>query len=80
MKPGIEFGGKGLFAEAFVQPFIEVAQGSCVKVVRSPEMRARLASQGWQAVGSSPEGLALRMRQDVAALGRIIREQGIRAP
>ena len=49
------------------------------EIVRSPEMRARLAAQGWQAVGSSPEGLALRMRQDVATLGRIIREQGIRA-
>ncbi|TQL83416.1 tripartite tricarboxylate transporter substrate binding protein [Delftia sp. HK171] len=49
------------------------------EIVRSPEMRARLAAQGWQAVGSSPEGLALRIRQDVTALGRIIREQGIHA-
>ncbi|BDE71389.1 hypothetical protein HQS1_25130 [Delftia lacustris] len=32
MKPGIKFGGKGLFAEAFVQPVIEIAQGSCVKI------------------------------------------------
>ncbi len=48
-------------------------------VVRMPEMRARLAAQGWQAVGSAPEGLAHRIRQDVDALGRIIRDQGIRA-
>src|SRR5260221_14519895 len=49
------------------------------EIARSPEMRARLAAQGWQAVGSSPEGLSLRIRQDVTALGRIIREQGIHA-
>ncbi|MDR0226102.1 MAG: tripartite tricarboxylate transporter substrate binding protein [Burkholderiaceae bacterium] len=48
-------------------------------IVRSPEMRARLSAQGWQAVGSSPEGLSLRIRQDVDSLGRIIRDQGIRA-
>ena len=49
------------------------------EIARSPEVRTKLFQQGWQAVGSSPEGLALRMRQDVATLGRIIREQGIRA-
>ncbi|WP_370681424.1 Bug family tripartite tricarboxylate transporter substrate binding protein [Comamonas sp. GB3 AK4-5] len=48
-------------------------------IVRTPEMRAKLALQGWQVVGSSPEGLANRIQQDVQALGSIIREQGIRA-
>ncbi|WP_027014795.1 Bug family tripartite tricarboxylate transporter substrate binding protein [Comamonas composti] len=49
------------------------------EVVRTPEMRERLAIQGWQVVGSSPEGLSIRIQQDVKALGSIIREQGIRA-
>ncbi|WP_280189831.1 Bug family tripartite tricarboxylate transporter substrate binding protein [Delftia sp. PS-11] len=49
------------------------------EIVRTPEMRARLSAQGWQAIGSAPEGLANRIRQDVDALGRIIRDQGIRA-
>ena len=48
-------------------------------IVRTPEMRAKLAVQGWQVVGSSPEGLSNRIQQDVKALGTIIREQGIRA-
>ncbi|MGE8317402.1 MAG: Bug family tripartite tricarboxylate transporter substrate binding protein [Comamonas sp.] len=47
-------------------------------IVRTPEMRAKLAVQGWQAVGSSPEGLANRINADVKALGTIIREQKIR--
>jgi tripartite-type tricarboxylate transporter receptor subunit TctC len=42
-------------------------------------MRQKLSMQGWQAVGSSPEGLSNRIQQDVKALGTIIREQGITA-
>ncbi|EHN66069.1 MULTISPECIES: Bug family tripartite tricarboxylate transporter substrate binding protein [Comamonas] len=49
------------------------------EIVRTPEMRQKLSMQGWQAVGSSPEGLSNRIQQDVKALGTIIREQGITA-
>lgn len=47
-------------------------------IVRSADMRAKLSAQGWQVVGSSPEGLANRIQQDVKALGTIIHEQNIR--
>jgi tripartite-type tricarboxylate transporter receptor subunit TctC len=47
-------------------------------IVRAPDMRERLFQQGWQAVGSAPEGLALRIRADTQVLGDIIRAQGIR--
>ena len=49
------------------------------EIVRTPEMRAKLSAQGWQAVGSSPEGLKNRIDADVKALGTIIKEQNIRA-
>lgn len=48
------------------------------EIARSPEMRQRLFVQGWQVVGSSPEGLANRMRQDTALLASVIALQGIR--
>lgn len=48
-------------------------------IVRTPEMRQRLFQQGWQAVGSSPEGLAKRIAADTRVLGTIIREQRITA-
>ena len=48
-------------------------------IVRAPDMRRKLAQQGWQAVGSSPEGLRNRIAADVASLGAIIRTQGITA-
>ena len=47
-------------------------------IVRSPDMRQRLFDQGWQAVGSSPQGLANRMQQDAALYGAVIARQGIR--
>lgn len=49
------------------------------EIVRAPDMRARLFQQGWQVVGSSPEGLANRMKSDTALLGGVIRMQGIKA-
>jgi len=46
-------------------------------IVRNPEMRQRLFQQGWQVVGSSPEGLKNRIDADTKALGDIIRQQKI---
>jgi tripartite-type tricarboxylate transporter receptor subunit TctC len=50
------------------------------EIVRAPEMRAKLFHQGWQVVGSSPEGLTNRIASDTAALGDIIRSQKIQQP
>jgi tripartite-type tricarboxylate transporter receptor subunit TctC len=47
------------------------------EIVRAPEMRARLFQQGWQVVGSSPEGLRNRIQADTQTLGEIIRNQKI---
>ncbi|PWW47837.1 tripartite-type tricarboxylate transporter receptor subunit TctC [Melaminivora alkalimesophila] len=49
------------------------------EIARTPEVREKLFQQGWQAVGSSAEGLANRMRADTAAMARVIREQNISA-
>jgi tripartite-type tricarboxylate transporter receptor subunit TctC len=46
-------------------------------IVRSSDMRARLFQQGWQVVGSSPEGLRNRIQGDTKALGDIIVQQKI---
>jgi tripartite-type tricarboxylate transporter receptor subunit TctC len=52
---------------------------SVAEIVRTPAMRDRLAQQGWQAVGSSPETLANRIKADTALLGGVITRLGIRA-
>ena len=56
---------------------VEKLAAAVSEIVRTPEMRQKLSMQGWQAVGSSPEGLQNRIQQDVKALGTIIRDQHI---
>jgi len=42
------------------------------EIVRSPDVRQKLFAQGWQVVGSSPEGLANRIKSDTALFGGVI--------
>ncbi len=47
-------------------------------LVRDPDVRQKLFSQGWHALGTSPEGLALRVRSETQILGGIITLRGIK--
>jgi tripartite-type tricarboxylate transporter receptor subunit TctC len=60
------------------QPVIARLAALVSETVRTTDMRQRLFNQGWQVVGSSPEGLAHRMRADAALLGGVIARLGIR--
>ncbi len=59
------------------QPIVDRLAALLSDIARSPEVRAKLFAQGWQVVGSSPEGLANRIRADVKNMGEIIRSQKI---
>ena len=48
------------------------------KIIRDAETRQKLFNQGWQAVGTSPEGLAGRVKSETAIMGGIIATQGIK--
>lgn len=50
-----------------------------VDIARSEDMRAKLFQQGWQVVGTSPEGLANRIKADTSLLGGVITMRGIKA-
>jgi len=50
-----------------------------VDIARAPEMRQKLFQQGWQVVGSSSEGLAIRIKADTALLGGVIATHGIKS-
>jgi tripartite-type tricarboxylate transporter receptor subunit TctC len=49
-----------------------------VEIVRRPEVREKILAQGWQVTGTSPEGLANRIRIDTAAMSDVIQKNGIR--
>jgi tripartite-type tricarboxylate transporter receptor subunit TctC len=47
------------------------------RIIRDADVRQKLFNQGWQAVGTSPEGLKSRIRQETTLLGNIISTRGI---
>ena len=47
-------------------------------VMKSPEVRQKLFEQGWQAVGTSPDGMRLRVKEEAAIMTRIISTRGIK--
>lgn len=48
------------------------------KIIRDADTRQKLFNQGWQAVGSSPEGLKLRVSAEANIMGGIIATRGIK--
>jgi len=48
------------------------------RIIRDNDTRQKLFNQGWQAVGTSPEGLASRIRNETAIMGGIIAMRGIK--
>ncbi|MDO9357730.1 MAG: tripartite tricarboxylate transporter substrate-binding protein [Polaromonas sp.] len=48
------------------------------RIIRDQDTRQKLFNQGWQAVGTSPEGLTSRLRSETAIMGGIIAMRGIK--
>ncbi len=48
------------------------------RIIRDAETRQKLFNQGWQAVGSSAEGLKRRIGEESTILGNIIQSRGIK--
>ena len=48
------------------------------RILHEADTRQKLFAQGWQAVGTSPDGLRNRLRDETALLGNIIQARGIR--
>ena len=48
------------------------------RIMRTPEVRQSLFEKGWQPVGTSPEGMRLRVQEEAAIMTRIIQTRGIK--
>jgi tripartite-type tricarboxylate transporter receptor subunit TctC len=48
------------------------------EIVRRPDIREKIFSQGWQVAGTSPEGLANRIRVDTQRMREVIERNNIR--
>jgi len=70
----------GLFVPARTPPeIISRVHAEVVKILGSPELKARLGPQGIELVTNSPAEFARFIREDNAKWGKIIKEAGIRA-
>ena len=47
-------------------------------IMKSPEVRQKLFDQGWQPVGTSPDGMRARVKEEAATMAQIISARGIR--
>lgn len=68
-----------LVGPAGMSPAAKARLGAEVgNIVRSEQVRQKLFAQGWQAVGSSEEGLKRRVQEETAMLQGIISTRGIK--
>ena len=68
----------GLFvAAATPKPVIDKIAAGVTKAVRSPDIRARLAEDGWEAGGGTPEEFTKMWMDTAKQLGQVIRERHI---
>jgi tripartite-type tricarboxylate transporter receptor subunit TctC len=61
------------------KPIVERLSRLIAEIARTPDVRQKLFAQGWQVAGTSPEGLANRIRSETALLGGVIQMRGIKA-
>ncbi|MCY1382531.1 hypothetical protein D9M69_705600 [compost metagenome] len=47
-------------------------------VMKDPDVRRKLFEQGWQAVGTSPDGMRTRVKEEAAIMSKIIATRGIK--
>jgi tripartite-type tricarboxylate transporter receptor subunit TctC len=79
--PGVE--GEGWFAVIVPartpKVIVALLHGEIVKAIALPGMKERMATLGFEPVGSTPEECAAQFRTEGAKWGKIIREAGIKA-
>jgi tripartite-type tricarboxylate transporter receptor subunit TctC len=58
---------------------IDKLNADIVRVLQSPDVRDRLLAQGAEPVSSTPARLDAYVKEEIAKLGKIVRESGARA-
>jgi tripartite-type tricarboxylate transporter receptor subunit TctC len=70
----------GLFAPAGTPaPILRRLHAETVRVLSRPEVKERLFNTGVEVVGNTPEAFAASIKSDMARMGKVIKDAGIRA-
>ena len=57
---------------------IERLHGAIIKAIRQPEVAKRLAAEGAEVIGSTPEQFGAHIQSEIARVGAVVRATGIR--
>ena len=78
--PGYEFvGSTAMFAPGKTPPaIISRVNQEVVRAINRADMKEKFLNAGVEAVGSSPEELAATIKSDIAKLGKLIKDAGIK--
>jgi tripartite-type tricarboxylate transporter receptor subunit TctC len=68
-----------LLPAATPKPIVNRLNSDLVKIVREKDMKERLASQGTETVGSTPEQLFAHIRSETAKWGQVVKQARIKA-
>ena len=69
----------GIFSRAGTPPpIINRLNQEIVRILRQPEVKDKLLNLGVETVASSPERLAATVKSEMASMGKVIRDAGIR--
>ena len=79
--PGYEFvGWTALVApRGTPRPIVTLLSDRIVKILRSPGEAQRFTERGFDIIASTPEELAAHLKGEVARLGKLIKDRGIKA-
>lgn len=61
------------------KPIVDRISAELVRIIRSDEVRNRMRAIYFQAIGTTPEGLANLMREEVERWGKVIKQTGAKA-
>src|SRR5882724_1663478 len=77
--PGYEISSwQGVFAPAGTpNDVVDKINGELVRLVKTPEMRARMAQEGADPVGSTPDAFAERVRNEITKWTKVIKDSGM---
>jgi tripartite-type tricarboxylate transporter receptor subunit TctC len=62
------------------RPVIELLNREIVKALAQPEVKARLATLGFEPIGNSPDAFGAWIKSEVAKWAKVIRDAGIKLP
>ncbi len=79
--PGFQSGSwQGLLAPAATpKDIVAKLNTAVVEILKTPDMKQQLATQGAEVVADTPEQFAAFLRDDLAKWSKVVKEAGIKA-